>query len=103
MSLSALSPEEDSSDARDCFNHCLPINLVSTPSFGWLCFELAPICLHLPGTEWSESTTGFPFGKLALSTRLSAGLWQRSQQQSVRLQFQRSHFLLVQSRPVWYF
>lgn len=66
MSLLALSPEEDSSDAQARFNSCLPINLVSTRSFGWLSFELAPICLHLPGTELSESTTGFPFRKLAL-------------------------------------
>lgn len=64
--MSTLSPKEDSSDAQTHFNRCLPINLVSTRSFGSLCFELAPICLHLPGTELSESTTGFPFRKLPL-------------------------------------
>lgn len=38
----------------------------STQSFGLLCFELAPICLHLPGTELSKSTTGFPVTEVAL-------------------------------------
>lgn len=70
MSLSALSPEEDSPDAQARFNRCLPINLVSTRSFRWLSFELAPICLHLPGTQLSESTTGFPFRKPAVPRRL---------------------------------
>lgn len=98
-------PKKDSSGAQARFNRPLPISLVAAQSFGWLCFELAPICLHLPGTELSKGTTGLPFRKLALPPGFCAGLWQREEREhgckrSVSGS-KEATFLLAQSRPVW--
>lgn len=92
-------PKKDSPGAQAHFNRPLPISLVTAQSFGWLCFELAPICLHLPGTELSKGTTGLPFRKLALPgglgilCRAMAERGERAWPQTVSLRFQRSHLL----------